>query len=117
MFLILMFFIFEQNIVYTKLLTVHHLEFLSMKGGCTGSSESTLVKMPQCWKSHVMAQVGSFVGHKSIYVDDYTLYMGLNTRTCLQGFENNKGAEQPAHPRSLISAFVFRVLESIISFI
>ena len=39
-----------------KLLTEHHLEFLSLKGGCTGSSESTLVKMPHCWKSHVMAQ-------------------------------------------------------------
>ena len=32
-----------------KLLTEHHLEFLSFKGGCTGSSESTLVKMPHCW--------------------------------------------------------------------
>ena len=30
-------------------------------------------------------------------------------------FANNKGADQPAHPRSLISAFVFRFLESIIS--
>ena len=29
-----------------KLLTEHHLEFLCLKGGCTGSSESTLVKMP-----------------------------------------------------------------------
>ena len=33
----------------------HHLEFLSLKGGCTGSSESTLVKMSHCWKSHVTA--------------------------------------------------------------
>ena len=40
-----------------KLLTEHHLEFLSLKGGCTGSSESTLVKMPHCWKSHVPAQL------------------------------------------------------------
>ena len=38
-----------------KLLTEHHLEFLHLKGGCTGSSEPTHVKMPQCWKSHVMA--------------------------------------------------------------
>ena len=36
-----------------KLLIEHHLEFLSFKGGCIGSSESTLVKMPHCWKSHV----------------------------------------------------------------
>ena len=28
-----------------KLLSEHRLEFLSFKGGCTGSSESTLVKM------------------------------------------------------------------------
>ena len=40
-----------------KLLTEHHLEFLSLKGGCTGSSESTLVKMPQCLKSHVTVHV------------------------------------------------------------
>ena len=40
-----------------KLLTEHHLEFLSLKGGCRGSSESTLVKMPHCWKSRVAAQI------------------------------------------------------------
>ena len=40
-----------------KLLTEHHLEFLSLKGGCRGSSESTLVKMPHCLKSHVAAQM------------------------------------------------------------
>ena len=38
-----------------KLLTEHHLEFLSLKGGCRGSPESPLVKMPHCWKSHVVA--------------------------------------------------------------
>ena len=36
-------------------------------------------------------------------------------KTCLQGFANNKGADQPAHPRSLIIAFVIHILESIIS--
>ena len=40
-----------------KVLTEHHLEFLSLKGGCTGSSMSTLVEMPHCWKSHVVAQL------------------------------------------------------------
>ena len=38
-----------------KLLTEHHLECLSLKGGCRGSSESTHVKMPHCWKSHTLA--------------------------------------------------------------
>ena len=40
-----------------KLLTEHHLEFLSFKGGCRGLSESTHAKMPQCWKSHAQAQI------------------------------------------------------------
>ena len=40
-----------------KLLTKHHLEFLRLKGGCTDSSESTLVKMQHCWKSHVRAEI------------------------------------------------------------
>ena len=40
-----------------KLLTEHHLKFLSLKGGCRGSSESTLVKMSNCWKSHAVAQL------------------------------------------------------------
>ena len=34
-----------------KLTTEHHLEFLSLKGGCTGTSDSTHVKMPPFWKS------------------------------------------------------------------
>ena len=33
-----------------KLQTEQHLEFLSLKEGCTGSSKSTFVKMPHCWK-------------------------------------------------------------------
>ena len=40
-----------------KLLTKPHLRFLSLIGGCTGSSESTLIKVPHCWKSGVMAQI------------------------------------------------------------
>ena len=42
-----------------KLLTEQHLEFLSLKGGFTGSSESAsaLVKIPHCWKSHVTAHI------------------------------------------------------------
>ena len=31
-----------------KLLAEHHLEFLSLKEGCTGSSVYTHVKMPHC---------------------------------------------------------------------
>ena len=40
-----------------KLLTEHHLEYLSLKGGCRGSSESTHVKMPHYWKSYTTAHI------------------------------------------------------------
>ena len=40
-----------------KLLTELHLKFLHLKGGCRGSSESSLVKMSNCWKSHAAAQI------------------------------------------------------------
>ena len=75
-----------------KLLTEQHLELLSLKGGYTGLSESTLVNLPHCWKSH-----GPRCG-----------------KTCLRGFANNTGADQPAHLHSLISAFVICFVESII---
>ena len=38
-------------------------------------------------------------------------------KTCLRRFANNTGADQPAHPRSQISAFVIRFLESIICYL
>ena len=40
-----------------ELLTEHCLEFRSLTGGCTGSSESTLVKMSNCWKSRAAAHI------------------------------------------------------------
>ena len=66
-----------------NLLTEHHLTCLSLKGDCIGSSESTLVKMPRCWKSHVTAQnihhltvvttgclgLATSIGHKGPHVD------------------------------------------------
>ena len=43
------------------LLNEHNLEFLCFKGGRTGSSESTHVKMPHCWKSHITAQLYTYM--------------------------------------------------------
>ena len=48
---------FGKSLEYSmsvKLLTEHRLEFLSLKGGCTGSSESTLVKMPHHVATHMI---------------------------------------------------------------
>ena len=38
-------------------------------------------------------------------------------KTCLMSYVNNKGADQPAHLRSLISAFVVRCLDSVMSLV
>ena len=47
------------NIMSLELLTEHRLEFLSLNGGCTGSSESSLVKIPHRWKSRVTAHLST----------------------------------------------------------
>ena len=52
------------------LLTEHHLELLSLKGGCTGSSETIYVNMPHCWKSHVTA-------HKLCNQNHYLMGRGI----------------------------------------
>ena len=38
-------------------------------------------------------------------------------KMCLMLYANNKGADQPAHPRGLISAFVVRCLDSVMSLV
>ena len=53
------------------------------------------------------------------FTDSYTkMYSNNNgpghAKTCLMPYANNKGANQPAHSRSLISTFVVRCLDSII---
>ena len=45
----------------------------------------------------------------------WILFGPHHEKTCLRWFANNKGANQPAHMRRLISAVVIRLLESIIS--
>ena len=40
------------------------------------------------------------------------LYGPGHAKMCLMAYANNKGADQPAHPRSLISTFVVRCLDS-----
>ena len=42
-------------------------------------------------------------------------YVPRCEKTCLRRFANNKGTDQPSHPCRLISTFVIRLLECIIS--
>ena len=57
-----------------KLLTEHYLECLSLKGGCRGLSESTLVKMQDYWESHFAAQ-------NLMYDEDLEEHMDLRVDT------------------------------------
>ena len=51
-----------------------------------------------------------------MYLTWYPLTYGpRRKKTCLQGFANNTGADQPAHLRRLISAFFIGLSRSIIS--
>ena len=126
-----------------KLLTEHHLVFLSIKGGCRGSSESTHIKMPHCWKSHALAQMSCFIVQFSneYFASTTVSTFGLNTRavgwsaetstrmrcvqlvfTCedLHVFQNlvfmltTQAQSQLIHPRSNASFFDIRSLESIV---
>ena len=55
---------FEYSLT-VKLLTEQHLLFLSLKGGCTGSSEFTLVKMPHCPGNHMSRLIWNEKLHRS----------------------------------------------------
>ena len=76
-----------------KLLTEHHLEFLSLKGGCTGSSEFTLVKMPYCWKSHVAAKIKwqfmNYIAH-GLLILVYGLFMAAVMNKTMKSVKNLK---------------------------
>ena len=54
-----------------------------------------------------------FIGAK--YHQQYLkTYEPDHEKMCLMSYANNKDADHPAHPRSLISAFVVRCMDSII---
>ena len=78
-------------------------------------------------ESVLKRRVGRVSGNKGIFFFFFFFY-GLNCfsingvinepgheKMCLMSYANNKGADQPAHPRSLISTFVVRCLDSIMS--
>ena len=66
-----------------RILTELTLECLSLKGGYAGSSESTLVKMPHCWKSHVTAQILTQLLHLLKLFVVHVLFGPGQDKTCL----------------------------------
>ena len=49
------------------------------------------------------------------FIFEQPSYGPRHEKTCLRVFANNTVADQPAHPRCLINAFVIRLVENIIS--
>ena len=74
-----------------KLLTEHYLEFLSLKGGCTDSSESTLVKY------HI---VRNYMSRLNYYLTEvqYTMYLPVVQYLILTHYncKDSKYCYQPA---------------------
>ena len=80
------------------------LQTISMVGKITNSEKDLISKVTNNEKDKPCKiktkQITTEPGHEKM---------------CLMSYANNKGADQPAHPRSLISAFVVSCLDSIIS--
>ena len=75
-----------------------------------------------CYYKHTYYFIWPNVGqkHECLFKTSGCLFCNISyepgyEKTCLTSYANNKGADQPVHPRSLISAFVVRCLDSKIS--
>ena len=61
-----------------------------------------------------MSRQCSWIDTNEFHIPSKTSNGPGHAKTCLMPYANNKGAYQPAHPRSLISTFVVRCLDSTI---
>ena len=106
-------------------------------GGCPSWSQSWLGAQSFSWVCHEAAQlmingipIPAISDTVLVYMITFALSAELSLislqniqikiepgheKICLMSYANNKGADQPAHPCSLISAFVVRCIDSIIS--
>ena len=61
------------------LLTEHRLVFLILKGGCTGSSDSTLVKMAQ-----LICKFESILFRLAMYMQNFNIHLVLDKFSCVE---------------------------------
>ena len=83
-----------------------HLHPYFVYGKSEGSGDSSI-----CPYSHEPSLLDNVISIKIPFAGSYGPRC---EKTCLRVFANNTGADQPVHPRSLISAFVNPFLESTI---
>ena len=91
----------DQSLCYSleysmtvKLLTEQNLEYLSLTGGCTGWPESTFVKMPHCWNSHVAADIYLNAKVSQLLLKCYFLLLEL--KNLLHDIMINKSNDLPS---------------------
>ena len=99
-----------------KLLTENHLEFLSLKGGWTGSFESTHVKMPHCWKSHAAAHVQYLTVSKNYsanctYVLCRNIIWASSQENLSSGFQAKPVSNQPPQLQWLARKLKFHLYQ------
>ena len=95
----------------------HNYDFLA-NGLCTVfslakiSHDLKISFFSLCKVSHLKALIFSLV-----YILIAFIFEPGHEKMCLMSYANNKEADQPAHPRSQISAFVVRCLDSVMSLV
>ena len=70
-----------------------------------------------CWEDSIQESTPETAPERqgNLVFYDFVSYGPQLEKTCLQDFADNKGADQPVHPRRLISVFVIGLLQTIIS--
>ena len=107
----LLWYIFHLQLKCSSLFVKGVLFFLTHKrvqqSPCFHSGDLTIQPITNHIKS-LFQEFRSLVSARTVNESDHE-------KTCLMPYAYNKDADQPAHPRSLIRAFVVRCLNSIIS--
>ena len=93
-----------------KLLTKHHLEFLSLKGGCRGSSESTHVKMPNYWKSHALAHILSLSEIRNTIPESMFMSL-LGSRLSVSGLPRRLVTGRDSNDSALLALRILRLFQ------
>ena len=86
-----------------KLLTEHHLEFLSLKGGCTGLSESTLYTCQNATLLAITCHSSYLIGYYIIVGDPCTVSSQMELNEALRLYELNKDSELTVHGKVLLT--------------
>ena len=101
----------EKGLPFLALFVMFNCVFVTFSCYILGQVWYLIVSIPDlCHLSYFLSRQKRFCMTETFHC---LLKFGpRREKTCLRGVAKNTGADKPAHPRSLISAFVNRFLES-----